>query len=73
GQLTGHDLALLANLQSLLKASDMQAMKVFETLQQSASFTDQAHRDALVSAITSLNFPEAAEVCKKMISSAISA
>ncbi len=66
-QVTQPNIDVLTTLLSLLKASNMQATTVFETLHQSAGFTDLPQHDALVTAMNNLNFPEASAICKKLI------
>ncbi|MDD2879940.1 MAG: response regulator [Rhodoferax sp.] len=66
GQLSTADLRLLNLLQPLLKASDMQALAVFEELQRSEAVTRRPDFEPLAAAMAGFDFAAAAKLCAAM-------
>lgn len=66
-ELTVADRQLLAALLALLKASDMQALAVFEQLQQSETLEHSANFGQLGAAMAAFDFSAAIKVCAQMM------
>jgi PAS domain S-box-containing protein len=66
-ELTAADRQLLLTLLALLKASDMQALAVFEQLQQSNTLDHSANFEQLAAAMAAFDFAAATKVCTQMM------
>jgi len=66
-KLSAADLQLLNTLQPLLKASDMQALAVFEQLQQSDALMRSPHFEPVAEAMAAFDFAAASRLCAQMM------